>query len=60
MLDIVERQQSSAGISWMRVGKMSIRRDDGTVIGLFGMYEPLDAEEGGRLFVQRQRQQVAR
>jgi hypothetical protein len=60
MLDIVERQQSSAGISWMRVGKTPIRRADGTVIGLLGMYEPLDAEEGGRLFVQKQRQQQAR
>ena len=58
MLDIVERQQSSAGISWMRVGKTPIRRADGTVIGLLGMYEPLDAEEGGRLFVQKQRLQA--
>jgi len=57
MLDIVERQQSSSGISWMRVGKTPIRRADGSVIGLFGMYEPLDAEEGGRLFV-RQCQQA--
>ena len=38
MLDIVERQQSSSGISWMRVGKTPIRRADGSVIGLFGMY----------------------
>jgi hypothetical protein len=57
MLDIVERQQSSSGISWMRVGKTPIRKADGAVIGLLGMYEPLDAEEGGRLFV-RQRQQA--
>jgi hypothetical protein len=57
MLDIVERQQSSSGISWMRVGKTPIRQADGSVIGLLGMYEPLDAEEGGRLFV-RQRQQA--
>jgi len=58
MLDIVERQQSTSGISWMRVGKTPIRRADGAVIGLLGMYEPLDAEEGGRLFVRQQ--QLAR
>src|SRR5262245_49195925 len=39
MLDIIERQQSSAGLSWMRVGKTPIRTADRKVIGLFGMYE---------------------
>jgi hypothetical protein len=56
MLDIIERQQSSSGIAWMRVGKTPIKTAAGRVIGLLGMYEPMDAEEGGRLFVQRQKQ----
>jgi hypothetical protein len=53
MLDIIERQQSSSGTLWMRVGKTPIQTADRKVIGLFGMYEPLDAETGGRLFVQK-------
>src|SRR5262245_60632970 len=61
MLDIIERQQSSSGeVAWMRVGKAPIRCADGKIIGLLGMYEPIDAETGGRLFVQKQRAEQGR
>jgi hypothetical protein len=52
-LDILERQQSSTGITWVRAGKAPIRRASGEVIGIFGMYELLDAEAGRRLFAER-------
>jgi hypothetical protein len=60
MLDIIERQQSSAGLAWLRVGKTPIKTAEGKIIGLFGMYEPLDAETGGKLFVQSQKRVAAR
>ena len=54
MLDIVERQQSPSGeITWVRVGKTPIRVAGGNIIGVFGMYEVLDPEIGGKLFVER-------
>jgi len=54
MLDMVERQGSAAGgTSWVRVGKAPIRTPEGTIIGIFGMYELLDDESGGKLFVER-------
>jgi hypothetical protein len=59
MLDIIERQQGAAGILWQRVGKTPIKAD-GKVIGLFGMYEPVDAETGGKLFVQSQKKAIGR
>jgi hypothetical protein len=50
-LDIVERQESSDGtISWVRAGKTPIRAADGSIIGIFGMYEVLDAETGRKMF----------
>jgi hypothetical protein len=53
-LDIIERQQSAAGgITWVRAGKAPIRTADGTVIGVLGMYELLDAERGPQLYAQR-------
>jgi hypothetical protein len=60
MLDIIERQQSSTGMAWLRSGKTPIKTADGKIIGLFGMYEPLDAETGGKLFVQSQKRAMAR
>jgi hypothetical protein len=60
MLDIIERQQSSAGLSWLRVGKTPIKTAEGKIIGLFGMYEMVDAEAGGKLFVQSQKKAVGR
>jgi hypothetical protein len=53
MLDIVERQQSpSGGITWVRVGKTPMRAG-GTIIGVFGMYEVMDAALGQKLFAER-------
>ena len=50
-LDIIERQQSAAGaITWVRAGKAPIRTATGTVLGILGMYELLDADTGRRLF----------
>ncbi len=58
MLDIIERQRSTTGHSWQRVGKTPIKTSDGKVIGLFGMYEPIDAEAGGKLFVESQKKTI--
>lgn len=52
-LDILERQQSSTGITWVRAGKAPIRKPAGAVIGIFGMYELLDAEAGRKLYAER-------
>ena len=52
-LDILERQQSSTGITWVRAGKAPIRKASGEVIGIFGMYEILDPEAGRKLYSQR-------
>ena len=52
-LDILERQQSATGITWVRAGKAPIRTANGEIIGILGMYELLDAEQGRRLFAER-------
>lgn len=52
-LDILERQQSSTGITWVRAGKAPIRKTSGEIIGVLGMYELLDAETGRKLFAAR-------
>jgi hypothetical protein len=52
-LDILERQQSSTGITWVRAGKAPIRHASGEVLGILGMYELLDAERGRRAFAER-------
>ena len=52
-LDILERQQSSTGITWVRAGKTPIRTANGEVVGIFGMYELLDPEAGRKLYAQR-------
>ena len=54
-LDIIERQASSSGnITWVRAGKAPIRDAAGTVIGILGMYELLEAATGSRLFGDQQ------
>jgi PAS domain-containing protein len=59
-LDIVERQQSAAGgITWVRAGKAPIRAADGTVLGILGMYELLDAQRGPQLYAQRRQKKQA-
>ena len=60
MLDIIERQNSTSGLAWLRVGKTPIKTADGKIIGLLGMYEPVDAETGGKLFVQSQKKAIGR
>ena len=50
-LDIVERQESAEGtVSWVRAGKTPIRGPNDEAIGIFGMYEVLDAAAGRKLF----------
>jgi hypothetical protein len=51
-LNIIERQRGTSGqITWVRVGKAPIRTATG-VIGILGMYEVLDPQEGRRLFTE--------
>ncbi|HTI05158.1 MAG TPA: hypothetical protein VL549_07570 [Gemmatimonadales bacterium] len=52
-LDILERQQSKTGITWVRAGKAPIRKPNRDVVGILGMYELLDAETGRKLFAER-------
>jgi len=52
-LDILERQTSAAGITWIRVGKAPMRTAAGFVFGILGMYEILDKETGNKLYTQR-------
>jgi hypothetical protein len=52
-LDILERQRSSSGIIWVRAGKAPIRTEEGTILGILGMYEVLDSAMGRRLFTER-------
>ena len=52
-LDILERQTSAAGITWVRVGKAPMRAAGGAVFGVLGMYEILDKETGNKLYTQR-------
>ena len=55
-LDILERQRSSSGIIWVRAGKAPIRTEEGTILGIQGMYEVLDSAMGRRLFTERAHQ----
>jgi hypothetical protein len=52
-LDILERQRSSTGIIWVRAGKAPIRTEEGSILGILGMYEVLDSAMGRRLFTER-------
>ncbi|MEM6797250.1 MAG: PAS domain-containing protein [Acidobacteriota bacterium] len=40
---ILERQERESGVEWLHTGKSPIRDQDGTVIGLLGMYETIDS-----------------
>jgi hypothetical protein len=53
-LDILERQKSAAGITWVLAGKAPIRTACG-VIGILGMYEVLEGEAARKLFAERAR-----
>lgn len=48
-LDIVERQDSATGTTWLRTGKAPIRLVSGDVVGLLGMYEVIDVATAARL-----------
>ena len=52
-LDILERQQSASGITWVRAGKAPIRKATGEIIGILGMYELMDSEGGRKLYAAR-------
>jgi len=53
-LDILERQHSATGgITWVRAGKAAIRTENGSILGVFGMYELLDGPTGRKLFAER-------
>jgi PAS domain-containing protein len=59
-LNIIERQQGTTGdITWVRVGKAPIRAPTG-IIGLLGMYELLDAQQGRRLFAEQNKRNLMR
>jgi hypothetical protein len=60
MLNIVERQQSTAGLTWLKVGKTPIKTAEGKIIGLFGMYETMDQATAGKEFVQSQKKAIGR
>ena len=53
-LNILEHQKSSTGTTWVRAGKTPIRNSAGKPIGIFGMYEVLDAATGRKLFAKRE------
>lgn len=48
-LDIVERQDSATGTTWLRTGKAPIRLASGDAVGLLGMYEVIDVATATRL-----------
>jgi hypothetical protein len=52
-LDILERQRSVTGVVWIRVGKAPVRRDDGKVLGVLGMYQLIEPELAKKLFAER-------
>jgi hypothetical protein len=56
-LDILERQTSSSGVVWVRVGKAPIRTGDGRSIGILGMYQLLDEKTATKLYIERSRKQ---
>lgn len=59
-LDIIERQESGNGeTSWVRVGKAPIKLANGSVIGVLGMYEMVDAATGRSLFMQSMKNEAA-
>lgn len=48
-LDIVERQRQADGtVRWLQTSKAPIHDDEGTTVGLFGMYEVISSEEAAR------------
>jgi hypothetical protein len=57
-LGMIERQQSGDGqINWVKVSKAPVR-SGAAIVGVLGMYEPLDPETGRRLFAESLRQKT--
>lgn len=54
-LDILERQDQSTGTAWIHTGKTAVFGQDGSVIGVLGMYEVLDNATGTRMALARGR-----
>jgi hypothetical protein len=54
-LDILERQKSTTGITWVLAGKTPIRTAGGAIIGILGMYEVLEGEAARQMLAQRAR-----
>jgi hypothetical protein len=54
-LDIIERQTSTTGITWVRAGKAPIFESGGQAFGVLGMYEILEQDAGRKLWAARQR-----
>jgi hypothetical protein len=54
-LDILERQASATGVVWVLVGKAPVRMAAGQAIGIFGMYQLIDADTAKKLFAERSR-----
>jgi hypothetical protein len=53
-LGIIERQKGPTGdITWVRVAKVPIVHADGKAVGVFGIYETLDAATARKLAVQQ-------
>jgi hypothetical protein len=53
-LDILERQTSSAGVTWVLVGKAPVRSGERS-IGVLGMYQVLEKSAGQKLYLERSR-----
>jgi len=54
-LDIIERQTSTTGITWVRAGKAPLFEPGQPAFGVLGMYEIMDSEAGRKLWAARQR-----
>jgi hypothetical protein len=52
-LDILERQNSAAGVVWVLVGKAPVRTSGGQVLGILGMYQQLEKKAAEKMFLER-------
>lgn len=60
-LEILERHTAADGtVQWVRAAKAPIRTAAGSIVGVLGMYEMLDADTGRRRFAEQQLQRRAK